>query len=124
MPKTNLQIYLLSDLYQILSAPRRCYVIQLIVKGNQDRYTVRELSKRIAAIEQGIPKENATGEPYRNVYNALSQTHLQTMADFDIIDYDPNRQFVRPNQRLRLAELIIECNHVIYFTLREITTNK
>ena len=109
MPETNLQIYLLSDLYQILSAPRRCYVIRLIVNDNQDRYTVRELSKKIAAIEQGIPKENATGEPYRNVYNALSQTHLQTMADFNIIDYDQNRQAVRPKQRLRLAELIIEC---------------
>mgnify|MGYP000642074621 CR=1 FL=1 len=109
---------LLSDLYHIFSAPRRCYAIQLLSQCGCEEYAVRELAREITAIEEGISKDNASGEPYRNVYNALSQTHLRTMARYDLIDYQQKRQIVKPKWRLRLAALLINLNHVTYFLAR------
>ena len=115
MIETSIRPCPLSDLYHILSAPRRCCVIQLLDEDKNDKHTVRELSQEIAAFEHDISQNNATGEPYRNVYNALSQTHLRTMANLELIEYDQRRQCVRPNQDLRLAALILEYNHFSYF---------
>ncbi len=67
----------------------------------------RELARRIASIEQGVPRSQATGEPYRNVYNALSQTHLPTLADAGIVIYDPKRQTVTRGPQFPLAALLL-----------------
>lgn len=69
----------LSEIYHTVSAPRRCHVIQLLAKSEEDRLPVRTLAREIAAIEEEVAPDRATGEPYRNVYNGLSQTcsHLR-----------------------------------------------
>lgn len=123
MPETMLNPCPLTELYQILSAPRRCYVIQLLARNDQNEYTVRELSQEIAAFECDIPKEHASGEPYRNVYNALSQTHLRTLADLDIIDYNKRSQCVKQKWNLRPAALLLEQNHIGYLMLKGVITN-
>lgn len=109
---------LLSDIYHILSAPRRCHLIRLLYYRNSQESTVRELSREIAALEQETSKANATGEPYRNVYNALSQTHLQTMADANLITYDNRRQTVASEQCLDTIALLVELNWITYTLLR------
>jgi len=109
---------LLSDIYHILSAPRRCHLIRLLYHRDSQKSTVRELSREIAAIEQETSKSNATGEPYRNVYNALSQTHLQTMADANLITYDNHRQTVASGQCLNTVALFVEFNWMTYTLLR------
>jgi hypothetical protein len=81
---------------------------------NDQTVTVRELSRKITAVEQGVCTEHATGEPYRNVYNALSQTHLSTMADVGLLDYDQQRQQVTRNEHLLTAATLTEFNRVIY----------
>lgn len=108
---------LLTDLYHIFSAPRRCYVIQLLSQRDRQEYSVRELSREIAAIEQGVPKSHATGEPYRNVYNALSQTHLSSMVDLDLVTYHQDRQTVTPRTCLRRAALLIHFDLMTYLLL-------
>ena len=117
MTETCIRPCLLGDLYHILSAPRRCYAVQILAQSESQTMAVRDLAQEITAVEKDICRENATGEPYRNVYNALSQTHLGTMAKFDLIDYRQNRQLVQPKCRLRLAALLIEFNHVTYLML-------
>jgi tyrosyl-tRNA synthetase len=101
---------LLSDLYHALRNPRRRYVIRILNEAQQETFTTRELAREITSIEHGIPKEQATGESYRNVYNALSQTHLPTLSDADIIVYDSTRQIVSPDQYLKLAALLLDNN--------------
>lgn len=76
----------------------------------------RWLARHIAALENGIPSEEATGEPYRNVYNALSQTHLPTLADADIIIYDSKRQTVTHGPIFSLARLLVDINEPIVST--------
>lgn len=99
---------LLSTVYHVLRAPRRRYVIQMVSESEEEVHAVRTLARKIAASEQNIPLEYATGEPYRNAYNALSQTHLSTLSQADVVIYDPQRQIVYPDTNLDIAALLIE----------------
>ena len=108
----------LSEVYHALSASRRCHVIQLLASSGDGTLPVRDLAREIAAIEEGVSPECATGEPYRNVYNALSQTHLSTLSDADIIIYDSNRQTVVAGPNLDVAALLIVLNQATYQTLQ------
>ncbi|WP_432277262.1 DUF7344 domain-containing protein [Halobacterium salinarum] len=108
----------LSVVYHALSASRRCHVIQLLANSEDGTLPVRDLAREIAAIEEEVEPEKATGEPYRNVYNALSQTHLSTLSDADIIIYDSNRQTVAAGPNLDIAALLIVLNQATYQTLR------
>lgn len=108
----------LSEVYHALSAPRRSYVIQLLAQSEDRSLPVRYLAREIASIEEGVSPDQATGEPYRNVYNALSQTHLSTLSSSGILIYDPDRQTVAPGPNLDLAALLIVLNQATYQTLQ------
>lgn len=110
----------LSEVYHALSANRRCYVIQILLHNDEDTLPVRNLARQIAAIEDGVPTKHATGEPYRNVYNALSQTHLSTLSDADIVNYDSDRQTVTPGPNFLKAALILALNRTTYATLQAV----
>jgi hypothetical protein len=92
-------------------------VIQLLAKSDEDSLSVRTLAREIAAIEEDVPPDYATGESYRNVYNALSQTHLSTLSDANIITYDSNRQTVAAGSNLDVAVLLLVINQATYQTL-------
>lgn len=109
----------LAEVYHSLSASRRCHVIRILANSDDSELSVRTLSRKIAAIEEGVSTEHATGEPYRNVYNALSQTHLSTLSEAGIIIYDSNRQTVGPGPRLDTALLFLVLNEATYETLQE-----
>lgn len=109
----------LSILYHALRTQRRRQVIRILVESDDETLTVRSLARRITAIEDGIPRSQATGEPYRNVYNALSQTHLPTLVDADIVIYDPKRQTVSSGSNLRIAALLVITNASTINILRD-----
>jgi hypothetical protein len=81
-------------------------VVTAIVESEGSR-SVRSLAREIAGKEHGVPRERATGEPYRNVYNALSQTHLPTLSTVNIVIYDPDRQEVFSGSNLDVAALLV-----------------
>ncbi len=97
----------LSTLHHALRAARRRIVITIIADSSDYPVSVRKLSQQIAAHEQSVPLEHATGEPYRNAYNALSQTHLPTLAEADIIIYNSDRQVVMPGKQLMIATMMV-----------------
>lgn len=101
---------LISALYHSLRASRRRSVILLLNETSSRILTTRELARKIASIEKRIPERQATGEPYRNVYNALSQTHLPTLSDANIIIYDGERQTITAGVNFDLAALLIDTN--------------
>ncbi|RQH01822.1 hypothetical protein EA472_05760 [Natrarchaeobius oligotrophus] len=92
-------------------------MIKLVAECDDD-LSVRILAKEITAREQGIPSDRATGEPYRNVYNALSQTHLSTLSDANIIIYDSERQVVTAGSNLMIALLLSNLNETALQTLQ------
>lgn len=98
----------LSEIYHSLRASRRRRAVRILKSREEPICQVRELAKEIASQEHSIPRPQATGEPYRNVYNALSQTHLPTLSEARIIIYDPDRQTVSSGPNLDLAALLVE----------------
>jgi len=100
----------LSQLYHALRVPRRRYVIRILSEESDSTFTTRELARRISSIEQEIPERRATGEPYRNAYNALSQTHLPTLTEAGIIIYDPKRQTTHRGPNFDIAALLLDTN--------------
>jgi len=107
----------LSTVYHALSASRRYSAILILAEADHE-LSVRELSRRITAAEKGVSPSCATGEPYRNVYNALSQTHLSTLEDAGIINYDSDRQVVSTGPNFTTAVLLIRLNQTAYRTLQ------
>ena len=101
---------LLSTIYHALRTERRRQVIRTLRETDARVLTTRELAREIASIERDVALKRATGEPYRNAYNALSQTHLPTLSDADIIIYDPNRQTVRRGEYFQLTSLLLDSN--------------
>lgn len=110
MVKSEQLEHLLSTLYHSLRAARRRYVIQFLQETDSQTLTTRQLARKIASVEQNVSERRATGEPYRNVYNALSQTHLQTLSEAGIIIYDPERQTVARGRNFALAALLLDTN--------------
>jgi hydroxymethylpyrimidine pyrophosphatase-like HAD family hydrolase len=98
----------LSEMYHALRAPRRRTVVSILSDSDEATITVRSLAREIAADEHSIPVTAASGEPYRNAYNALSQTHLPTLSSTGVIIYDPKRQKVSGGPNLAVASIIIE----------------
>lgn len=109
---------ILSEVYHALSATRRCHVILLLANSDEGTLPVRDLAREIAAVEEDVSPDCATGEPYRNAYNALSQTHLPTLSDAEIIIYDSDRQTVAGGPNLEVAALLIVLNQATYQILR------
>lgn len=107
----------LSTLYHALRTPRRRRIIELLADADEPELSVRRIAREIAAQEHGLPRQRATGEPYRNAYNALSQTHLPTLANANIIIYDPKRQIASPGTNLTLAALLVAINRPTVGTL-------
>ena len=108
----------LSNLYHVLQARRRREVIRIIHTTDDSTLSVRSIAREIAAVEYDLAQTNATGEPYRNAYNALSQTHLPTLADADIISYNSERQTVSRGGNLPLAALLVDINEPTIETFR------
>ncbi|WP_418904822.1 DUF7344 domain-containing protein [Natronomonas aquatica] len=108
----------LSDIYHALRATRRRYVIQWFAAHNEETASVRELAKWIAATENDLESDHATGEDYRNVYNALSQSHLPTLSDAGLVIYDSDRQSVAPGPDFQAGVLLVILNRVAYYTIK------
>jgi len=112
---------LLSALYHALRAPRRRKVIRLLQESDSTVTKTRELARKITALERGLPERRATGEPYRNAYNALSQTHLPTLARAGIVIYDPQRQTVSRGHNYALASLLLRIDKPTVDTFSSLT---
>lgn len=118
MTEDRLTSEILPQIYHALSASRRCHAIQILAKQDTETLSVRALARKITAIEEDVNADCATGEPYRNVYNALSQTHLGTLSDASIIVYDSDRQTIAAGPNLDVAALVLALNQVTYQTLQ------
>lgn len=107
----------LSELYHILRAPRRREVIKSLTTTAECPVSVRQLAREVTAREQASTLQTATGEPYRNTYNALSQTHLPALESAGVIIYDSDRQLVSRGQSFIIASLVVSITEPAVWTL-------
>lgn len=101
---------LLSTLYHVLREARRRYIIEVLERTTEEIVTTCELARKTISMELGVPERQATGESYRNAYNALSQTHLPTLSETGSIIYDSERQIVMQGANFELGELLLDTN--------------
>jgi len=104
----------LSTCYQRLSAPRRCYVIQALSTAGVESLSVRELARGIAGIESAGTTQEVTNGQYRNVYNALIQTHLLKLAAAGVIEYDTNRKVITVGENFQASHRLLAVSRGVY----------
>lgn len=104
----------LTEMYALLSAPRRCYVLRVLREADDDWLPVRATAKRVASIETGTPRSAVNGDAYRNVYNALIQTHLSKLAAADVITYDSDRKLIRISSEYQLLRRLLVVTQALY----------
>jgi hypothetical protein len=82
-----------SDRHRLLAAERRRLVLDMLA-GNTDSIELGELATGIVAREDGIDAvDEATVE---RVAITLHHVHLPKIAQFGIIDYDPEARRIEP----------------------------
>jgi DNA-binding transcriptional ArsR family regulator len=82
----------LSDdlVFTMLSNQRRRYVIHHL-KQRGEQVTVRDLSRQVAAWENGVGVEELDYKQRKRVYTSLHQTHLPKLDDAGVVEYDRDR---------------------------------
>ena len=82
-------------LFDLLSNQRRRYILYTLIQED-DRLDLGQLSREIAAWEDGVPYEDVSGADRRRVYTALQQSHLPKLDDGGTIEFDPDRGTIEP----------------------------
>ncbi|SFG34898.1 hypothetical protein SAMN04488063_1764 [Halopelagius inordinatus] len=90
------------DIFSVLSNRRRRLVLHHLHRGS-GTVSVRELSKQVAAWENGVEMEDLTYKQRKRVYTSLHQTHLPKLDDEGVVVYDRDGGSV--NLTDRAAEL-------------------
>jgi hypothetical protein len=77
-------------IFMILRSSRRRLILHYLEESEGTR-TRGELARYVAAAEEGVEMSQVTTTDRKRVYVSLHQTHLPTMDDVGIIDYDKDR---------------------------------
>ena len=75
------------EVYSLLSNHRRRYVLHYC-KRTEGPATLSELAEQVAAWEHDKEVAEVTSAERKRVYTSLQQTHLDRMADADILEFD------------------------------------
>ena len=99
----------LSDdvLYGALSQKRRRYALHYL-KQRDELVTVQNLAEQVAAWENEKTVEELTSQERKRVYIALYQSHLSTMDEEGLVDYDPDEGTVALSDSMREIDLYLE----------------
>jgi len=89
-------------------------VIQALSTAGVESLTVRELARVIARIESADATQEITNGQYRNVYNALIQTHLLKLAAAGVIEYDTNRKIVSAGEHFHTSQRLLAVSRSVY----------
>lgn len=93
--------------FEVLSNERRRYVLHHL-KAADERVTVRDLSKQVAAWENEIDRDEVSPKERKRVYTALHQTHLPKMAEVGVIDYDRDRGTLELTDAVTAFDMYLE----------------
>lgn len=94
--------------FEVLSNERRRRIVHVLLLHDEDEITLRELSRQVAAWENDVEPEDVTLAQRKRVYTALTQSHLPRMDDHGFVEYDDERNVVRPTDRAADLRLYLE----------------
>lgn len=93
--------------FEMLSNRRRRFVVHYLLEVD-DVVELRELSRRVAAWENGKRPDEITSQERRRVYNALQQVHLPKMDDAGLVEFDSSRGTVSAAEDLNDLQVYLE----------------
>lgn len=93
--------------FEVLSHERRRLTVQILLSHSGDEVTVRELTRQVAANENGLAPTDVTGPQRKRVYTALTQSHLPNLAEHGFVIYDDERNVVRATERVSDLQLYL-----------------
>jgi hypothetical protein len=73
--------------FEVLSCARRRYVLHHLLAGD-GRGSLREVTTRVAAWENGVAPDEVTSKQRMRVYTALRQSHLPKMDRAGVVAFD------------------------------------
>lgn len=95
------------EAYEILSNQRRRYAVHYL-KQVDDAVSVRDLAEQVAAWENDKPIEQLDSQERKRVYISLTQSHLSTLDDADIIEFDEQANTVELTDATASADIYLE----------------
>lgn len=96
------------DVFDILSNPRRRYILHYLKCHEDRRVGFRELVEGVAAWENDTTVEQLGSDERKRVYTALRQSHLDRMDNVGVVDYDADADEVALTEQAREVELYLE----------------
>ncbi|SDM76527.1 hypothetical protein SAMN04487949_2534 [Halogranum gelatinilyticum] len=93
--------------FDMLSSQRRRHTLHYLLQHDRP-VELRELSRQVAAWENGIEPVEVTSDQRKNVYTALRQAHLPRMDRAGIVDFDPNRAEIELREEASDLQLYLE----------------
>lgn len=99
-----------TEAFDILSSDRRRHTLHFLL-SHKDGAEIGELSRQIAAWENGESVDQVTADQRRRVYVSLHQTHLPRMDEAGILRYENSRDTIELTERgesLRVYMEVVE----------------
>jgi hypothetical protein len=93
--------------FEMLSNRRRRFVVHLLLDA-EETVELRELSRQVAAWENGKRPEEITSQERRRAYNALQQVHLPKMDDAGLVEFDAARGTIAAGEDLDDLQVYLE----------------
>lgn len=93
--------------YDALADKRRRYTLHYL-KQRSEPVTVRELSEQVAAWENDKEVAALTSQERKRVYIALYQSHLSTLDDEGLVEYDDDAGTVTLSEAFEGVDLYLE----------------
>lgn len=95
------------DIYDILSDTRRRYALHYL-KQCDEPVDVRTLAEQIAAWENDKPVADLSSQERKRVYISLYQSHLSTLDEQGIVEYDEDAGVVTLSEEFRDVDIYLE----------------
>lgn len=93
--------------FEMLSNQRRRFVVHYLLDGDGES-DLRDLSRSVAAWENGKRPDEITSQERRRAYNALQQAHLPKMDDAGLVEFDASRGTVAATDGLADLQVYLE----------------
>ena len=95
-------------MFDVLSNCRRRYALHHLKRRSGHQVSLAELSRRVAAWEQGTDPEELTYEDRKSAHTSLSQFHLPKMRDAGLVEFDRSDGVVRLTDTGAEIEIYLE----------------
>ncbi len=96
------------EIFTVLSNERRRYALQYLKNHDDEAVDLGDLVDYIAARENDTTVAALDYKQRKRVYSSLRQTHLPTLSDCNVIDYEEDRGTITLNGAAREVQMYLE----------------